>query len=74
NPRHHGGFRQPLSGWFGHRAPFAFESSYAPSNSIDQYLCGTPSVLGMVAMDEALALWDEVDMDALRAKSVALCD
>jgi len=74
NPRHHGGFRQPLSGWFGHRAPFAFESSYAPSNSIDQYLCGTPSVLGMVAMDEALALWDDVDMDALRAKSVALCD
>lgn len=74
NPRHHGGFRQPLSGWFGHRAPFAFEAFYAPSNSIDQYLCGTPSVLGMVAMDEALALWDEVDMDALRAKSVALCD
>lgn len=28
----------------------------------------------MVAMDEALALWDEVDMGALRAKSVALCN
>jgi kynureninase len=74
NPRHHGGFRQPLSGWFGHRAPFEFESSYTPSGGIEHYLCGTPSVLGMVAMDEALTLWDEVDMDALRAKSVALCD
>ncbi|QND50550.1 kynureninase (plasmid) [Phyllobacterium sp. 628] len=74
NPRHHGGFRQPLSGWFGHRAPFEFEAAYAPSNGIEQYLCGTPQVLGLVAMDEALALWEDVDMAALRAKSVALCD
>jgi kynureninase len=74
NPRHQGGFRQPLSGWFGHRAPFDFDSSYAPSRSIEQYLCGTPPVLAMVAMDEAMSLWDEVDMAALRVKSVALCD
>ncbi len=63
NPRHMGGFRQPLSGWFGHRAPFDFDWSYAPSSSIEQYLCGTPPVLAMVAMDEAMSLWDDVDMD-----------
>ncbi|MEK1890761.1 MAG: kynureninase [Phyllobacterium sp.] len=74
NPRHHGGFRQPLSGWFGHRSPFDFDSSYAPSDNIEQYLCGTPPVLGMVAMDEAMALWDDVDMAAIRTKSIALCD
>jgi kynureninase len=74
NPRHRGGFRQPLSGWFGHRAPFDFDSSYAPSSSIEQYLCGTPPVLAMVAMDEAMSLWGDVDMAALRAKSVELCD
>ncbi|PSH62670.1 kynureninase [Phyllobacterium sophorae] len=74
NPRHQGGFRQPLSGWFGHRAPFDFDPSYAPSGSIEQYLCGTPPVLGMVAMDEAMSVWDDVDMTAVRAKSVALCD
>lgn len=74
NPRHHGGFRQPLSGWFGHRAPFDFDSAYAPSGGIEQYLCGTPPVLAMVAMDEAMSLWDDVDMEAVRTKSVALCD
>ncbi len=74
SPRHQGGFRQPLSGWFGHRAPFDFTPSYSPSNRIEQYLCGTPPVLAMVAMDEAMSLWDEVDMAALRAKSIALCD
>ncbi|EJN06274.1 kynureninase [Phyllobacterium sp. YR531] len=74
NPRHQGAFNQPLSGWFGHRAPFNFETAYSPSNGIEQYLCGTPQVLGMVALDEALSLWDDVDMNALRAKSVALCD
>ena len=74
NPRHFGGFRQPLSGWFGHRAPFDFEPSYAPSDRIAHYMCGTPPVLGMVALDEAMALWDDVDMDELRKKSIALGD
>ena len=74
DPRHHGGFRQPLSGWFGHRVPFEFEPGYVPSGGVEQYLCGTPPVLGMVALDEALALWDEVDMDALRRKSLALAE
>ncbi|WP_271898745.1 kynureninase [Candidatus Phyllobacterium onerii] len=74
NPRHHGGFRQPLSGWFGHRAPFDFDSVYAPSSNIEQYLCGTPPVLAMVAMDEAMSLWDDVDLEAVRTKSIGLCD
>lgn len=74
NPRHQGAFNQPLSGWFGHRAPFNFETAYAPSSGIEQYLCGTPQVLGMVALDEALSLWDDVDMETLRTKSTALCD
>jgi kynureninase len=74
NPHHQGTFRQPLSGWFGHRAPFNFEAAYTPSDGIEQYLCGTPSVLGMVALDEALSLWDNVDMEMLRAKSIALCN
>ncbi|WP_246663703.1 kynureninase [Phyllobacterium endophyticum] len=74
NPRHQGGFRQPLSGWFGHRAPFDFDAGYRPSEGVEQYLCGTPPVLAMVAMDEAMALWDDVDMETVRAKSVAMCD
>ncbi len=74
NPRHQGAFNQPLSGWFGHRSPFNFETGYVPSEGIEQYLCGTPQVLGMVALDEALSVWDDVDMEALRDKSIALGD
>lgn len=70
--RHHGGFRQPLSGWFGHANPFDFAPSYNAADDITQYLCGTPPVLSMVALDAALDAWDGVDMLALRAKSQAL--
>ena len=71
-PRHHGGFRQPLSGWFGHADPFGFDPHYRPAGDITQYLCGTPPVLSMVALDAALDVWDEVNMLAVRTKSKAL--
>ena len=71
-PRQHGGFRQPLSGWFGHRDPFEFTPQYDAAGDIGQYLCGTPPVLSMVALDAALDVWDGVNITALRAKSQAL--
>jgi len=40
-PRHQEEFAQPLSGWFGHKAPFAFESSFAEADGIARALCGT---------------------------------
>ena len=72
--RHHAALSQPLSGWFGHARPFAFEQSYAPAEGIRRFLCGTQPVLALSALDAALGLWDEVDMQALRAKSVALTE
>ena len=66
--------RPPLSGWMGHREPFAFVPDYAPAEGILRNLCGTPPVLAMAALDAALDLWAEVDLAALRAKSVALVD
>ena len=74
HPRWHGKARQPLTGWFSHKAPFAFDEGYSPAGGVEQFLCGTPAVLNMVAFDEALTLWDDVDMAALRVKSQALCD
>lgn len=73
-PEHQDSFSQPLSGWFGHEAPFAFGPDYRPAAGIARYLCGTPPVLSLAALDEALALWDGVDMAELRAKSIALGD
>ncbi|GGD22901.1 kynureninase [Aureimonas glaciei] len=73
-PRHQAEARQPLSGWFGHAAPFRFEPGYAPAPGIDRFLTGTPGVLSMSALDAALDLFGAVDMAALRQKSVALCE
>src|SRR5262249_1892105 len=40
--RHHASLRQPLSGWLGHAAPFAFEPAYRPAPGIARLICGTP--------------------------------
>lgn len=72
--RHHGDIRQPLSGWWGHARPFAFERAYVAGDGIRRFLCGTQPVLSMRALKGALAIWDDVDMAALRRKSVALTE
>ncbi|MFS8050193.1 kynureninase [Rhizobium sp. BR 314] len=72
--RHHDTMNQPLSGWFGHARPFAFEHSYAPGQGIRRFLCGTQSALALRALSGALTIWDDVDMHAVRAKSVRLTE
>ncbi|SDA38969.1 kynureninase [Mesorhizobium qingshengii] len=72
--RHHGDVHQPLSGWWGHARPFAFEQGYAAGVGIRRFLCGTQPVLSMRALKGALDLWDEVDMAAVREKSIALTE
>ena len=66
-PRHLGGDGQPLSGWFGHADPFGFAPYYRPARDITQYLCGTPPVISMVALEAALDLWDGIDMRQIHA-------
>lgn len=61
-----------LSGWLGHRSPFDFEQSYAPGRGIERMRVGTPPVLQMAALEAALEIWEDVDMEALRAASIAL--
>ncbi|GAA2829151.1 kynureninase [Kitasatospora paracochleata] len=70
--RHQGEARQPLSGWFGHARPFAFEPGYEPTGGIRRFLTGTPPLLGMAALDASLDVWEKVDLAAVRAKSLAL--
>jgi kynureninase len=65
---------QPLQGWLGHRAPFAFEADYAPAPGIERLLCGTPPILSLVAFEAALELLADLDSHAVRAKSEALGD
>jgi len=61
-----------LAGWLGHDDPFGFEPAYRPARSVERMRVGTPPVIQMTALEEALTLWDDVDLDALRAASIAL--
>ncbi len=70
--RHQAAFAQPLSGWMGHAAPFAFDAGYRPAEGVARYLCGTPPVLGAIALECGVDLMLEADLGAIREKSVAL--
>tara|TARA_B110000902_G_C14236809_1_gene560960 strand:- start:519 stop:1754 length:1236 start_codon:yes stop_codon:yes gene_type:complete len=70
--RHQQAVKQPLSGWMGHAKPFAFDAQYHPFPNINQFQCGTPSVISMSALDAALDVWQDVDMLQIRNKSEAL--
>ncbi|MDM7852288.1 kynureninase [Pseudochrobactrum kiredjianiae] len=70
----HEKIRQPLSGWWGHARPFTFEQTYAASAGIGQFLCGTQPILSMRALKGALSIWDNVDLQVIRHKSIALTD
>jgi kynureninase len=76
HPRHADRFWQPLAGWMGHAAPFAFTPGYQPAAGIARYLCGTPAVLAMAALecgvDTVLAADALGGLPALRRKSLAL--
>jgi kynureninase len=78
HPRHAERFCQPLSGWWGHAAPFAFTPDYQPAPGIARYLCGTQPILSMTALecglDTMLAAAPLGGMAALRRKSLALTD
>jgi kynureninase len=73
-PRHRERFVQPLSGWLGHAEPFAFAEEYRPAPGIGRYVCGTPPVLSMVALEAGIDLMLAVEPAALRRKSVALTE
>ena len=72
--RHHALIVQPLSGWWSHARPFAFERSFDGDVGIKRFLCGTQPILSLRALKGALSIWDDVDMQALRQKSIALTE
>ncbi len=63
-----------LSGWLGHDAPFAMELNYRPASATERMRVGTPPILQLGVLQEALKAWDGVDMAELRAASQRLSD
>ena len=75
-------FAPRITGWFGHRAPFAFtmpEQQYA--DNVWRYAGGTPAIAALYQARAGAEIIAEVGVEAIRAKSlrqtqaiVARCD
>ena len=70
--RHLESFAQPIQGWMGNTDPFLMGPDYVPVAGIRRFLSGTPAVVGMLAIQDMVALIDEAGIDAVRKKSEQL--
>ena len=62
----------PLQGWMGDAEPFAFVDEYRPMTGIARFLTGTPSILGMAALNAGISTFDGISMADVTAKSRSL--
>jgi kynureninase len=68
--KHHAAMTPVLTGWFGHAAPFAFETGYRPADGIVKMAVGTPPILSLAALEAGVDVMLEASIDALREKSL----
>jgi len=66
--------RPALSGWLGHQQPFAFDLDYHPGAGIERMRVGTPPIIQLAALEASLDIWDRVEMNDVRAKSIELSE
>ncbi|MFE6965307.1 kynureninase [Agromyces sp. NPDC057679] len=69
-----GVLEQPIQGWWGTKDMFTMGPEYQPVPDIRRFISGTAPIVGMLAMEETLAMIEEAGMPALRTKSVALTE
>ncbi len=72
--RHHGKYTQPLTGWYGHAAPFDFERDYRPAGDIRQMLTGTQATASLSMAEIGIDIMLRADIDAIREKSMRMTD
>lgn len=72
--RHQGSAMQPLTGWWGHDAPFGFERDYRPRKDIKQFSTGTEPIVSLAMSEVGLDIFMRADMNNIRQKSLKLTD
>jgi kynureninase len=72
--RHHERALNPISGWHGHDAPFAFTDDYVAARGIRRFLAGTPSIIATTALEVGVDLLLEAGIERIAAKSRQLAD
>ncbi len=72
--RHHGSAQQPLTGWWGHDAPFEFTRDYKPGQGIKQLFTGTPAILSLAVMEVGVDIHCQADSIEMLKKSHGLTD
>ncbi|MEJ7584286.1 MAG: aminotransferase class V-fold PLP-dependent enzyme [Acidimicrobiales bacterium] len=70
--RHQARLRSPIQGWFAQRDQFAMGADFAPVDHVGRFATGTPSVIGLAAVDEGVKVHAEAGIDRVRAKGVGL--
>jgi kynureninase len=66
--------RQPVWGWFGRRDQFLMGQGFEPAAGIAAWISGTPSVIGLSAVEEGARLTAEATIPAIAAKGRALTE
>jgi len=72
--KHQPHFQQPLSGWWGHAAPFAMAPDFRPADGIARALCGTQPIVSLALVECGLNVHHQTTMADIRSKSLALTD
>ena len=74
-PQHHqAAFNHPLTGWWGHAAPFAMQPSFNATAGIRRALCGTQPIVSLAMVESGLQVFAQTNMSVIRKKSLALTD
>jgi kynureninase len=60
----------PISGWMGQAEPFAFGLDYESAPGLRRFLTGTPSILGLSAIEPGIDMLLQAGMEQVRAKSM----
>jgi kynureninase len=68
------GLDNPITAWWGHADPFAFDLEFRPVGGIRKFHTGTMPILSLAAIAAGIADLNEAGMVRVRAKSVSLSE